>query len=324
MKHPDNEHNDNNNERDLFARLEADLAADFGSAVVDLDKARAARDTSADTGPAAPDSGSVESSDATADRSADSRTVRTPDGSADSRPDSVPDASGTGRPKLADSPAVSGPGYLERVRGAKRIPVVPVWLSSGKEFADASKWVGGHLWHTVWFHAFRSPLYVGKLALRTPAGAARAVSRVGRWTADAEGEPLRQAEARRENSEVYLKLSRQRDRRVRLRVGVTLISGLGMFGAGLFLAFGASPLTQAIAAALAVGTFGWLGAPADAPISSRAVVKTEVQKLTSDMVVKAMASIGVGQIATAVAKRAQRHHVRRADHPRGSRVAGGY
>jgi S-DNA-T family DNA segregation ATPase FtsK/SpoIIIE len=203
---------------------------------------------------------------------------------------------------LADSPVVSGPGYLERIKGAKRIPVLPVWLTSGKEFTDATRWVGGHVWHTVWFHAFRSPLYVGKLALRSPAGFARTVGRVMRWAVDAEGEPLRQAEARRENSEVYLKLSRQRDRRVRLRVLITMLSALGTFGAALYLAFGASPFTQAIAALLAVGTFGLLGAPADAPISSRAVIKTEVQKLTSDMVVKAMGSIGIGQITSAVAK----------------------
>jgi S-DNA-T family DNA segregation ATPase FtsK/SpoIIIE len=277
-------------ENELFNRLEADLTADSGGDVVDLGKARTARDASANPGTDRPDSGAPASDDPNADRSADSAS------------DPVPDASGTVKPVRADAPAVSGPGYLERIKGAKRIPVVPVWLTSGAEFTDATKWVGGHIWHTVWFHAFRSPLYVGRLTSRTPAGMSRALARVMRWTVDAEGEPLRQAEARRENSEVYLKLSRQRDRRVRLRVGVTLISGLGMLGAALFLAFGASPLTQAIAAALAIGWFGVLGAPADAPISSRAVVKTEVQKLTSDMVVKAMASIGIGQIASAVAK----------------------
>lgn len=40
----------------------------------------------------------------------------------------------------------------------------------------------------------------------------------------------------------------------------------------------------------------------DKPLSTRAVIKTEVQKLTGDIVVKAMASIGIGQIAMAVAK----------------------
>ncbi|MBN6545539.1 FtsK/SpoIIIE domain-containing protein, partial [Actinacidiphila bryophytorum] len=282
MKHPD----DSNNDKDLFARLEADLAADFGGDVVDLDKARTARTASADADTDRPDSADAASAGSHPDRSADLG----------------PDASDDAKPVLADSPAVSGPGYLDRIKGSKRIPVVPVWLTSRAEFTDASKWIGGHIWHTVWFHAFRSPLYVGKFALRTPAGFARTVARVLRWSIDAEGEPLRQAEARRENSELYLKLSRQRDRRVRLRVALTLISGLGSLGVALYLAFGASPLTQFLAAMLAVGTFGYLGAPADAPISSRAVVKTEVQKLTSDMVVKAMASIGIGQIANAVAK----------------------
>ncbi|WP_323137116.1 MULTISPECIES: FtsK/SpoIIIE domain-containing protein [unclassified Streptomyces] len=119
---------------------------------------------------------------------------------------------------------------------------------------------------------------------------------------DGEGEALRQYTATNEQVDEYLKLSRQRDRRVRLRMILTVLGSLLALGVGLYLVYGAEPMSQLIATTVAVLGFGLAGAPADAPLATRAVIKTEVQKLTSDIVIKAMASIGIGQIASAVAK----------------------
>ncbi|MGW5610193.1 FtsK/SpoIIIE domain-containing protein [Streptomyces sp. NPDC003753] len=283
MKHPDDDN-------ELFNRLEAEMATDPEGDVVDLDKARSARTEAADRAPdATPDSGP--------DRSADPKPPESADPSEEESDDSGP--------TLVDRPVLtqSGPGLIDRIRGSKRLDILPAWVKSGPEFAEAMRWLAGHVWHTVAFHAVRVPfLYVPKLIWRSPRGLANTLTRIGRWAVDAEGEPLRQAEARRENSELYLKLSRQRDRRVRLRALLTLLGALCTLGMALFLVFGAEPRTQVLAATLTVLTLGWLGAPADAPLATRAVIKAEVQKLTSDIVVKAMASIGIGQISSAVAK----------------------
>ncbi|MER6612689.1 FtsK/SpoIIIE domain-containing protein [Streptomyces xantholiticus] len=279
MNHPDDEN-------ELFNRLEAEMDTDSPGDVVDLDKARSARTESDDAGPDG-------SPDASADAQPTESDDRDPDGSDDSRPTLVDRA----------EPTPSGPGLIDRIKGSKRLDVIPVWMKSVAEFMDGVKWLAGHAGHTVAFHAVRVPfLYVPKLVWRSPRGLANGLGRVGRWAVDAEGEPLRQAEARRENSELYLKLSKQRDRRVRLRMLLTILGALFALGLGLFLVYGAQPMTQAIAATLGVLGLGVLGAPADAPLATRAVIKTEVQKLTSDIVVKAMASIGIGQIASAVAK----------------------
>ncbi|QCX79106.1 DNA translocase FtsK [Streptomyces sp. YIM 121038] len=287
MKHPDDDY-------ELFDRLEAELKAgprpDSDGAVVDLDKARSAR---------------TESPDRDGPQSADS----IPYGAADSRPTKSPDPepteSGEDRPALVDSrtPTVSGPGLLDRIKNSKRLDIIPPWMKSAEEFRDALGWLLGHAWHTVAYHAVRVPfLYLPKLTWRAPRGLFNALGRVGRWTRDAEGEALRQHAATHEQIDEYLKLSRQRDRRVRYRTMVTAICGPLALALALLLVFAASPMTQFIAAVLAIVGFGLAGAPADAPLASRAVVKTEVQKLTSDIVVKAMASIGIGQIASAVAK----------------------
>ncbi|MFD5860947.1 P-loop NTPase family protein [Streptomyces chartreusis] len=283
MKHPDDDNQ-------LFNRLEAEMAADPAGDVVDLDKARSARTDSTDrASDASPDSGP--------ERAADAKPTESADPSEGESDDSAP--------TLVDRPAPtqSGPGLIDRIRDSKRLDILPAWVKSGPEFADAMRWLAGHVWHTVAFHAVRVLfLYVPKLVWRSPRGLANTLGGIGRWAVDAEGEPLRQAEARRENSELYLKLSRQRDRRVRLRMLVTMLGAVAALVMGLFLVFGAEPMTQVIAAVVAALTLGWLGAPADAPLATRAVIKTEVQKLTSDIVIKAMASIGIGQIASAVAK----------------------
>ncbi|MFJ8010225.1 FtsK/SpoIIIE domain-containing protein [Streptomyces fagopyri] len=274
MNHPD--------DNELFKRLEAEMNPDPNGDVVDLDKARTAR---------------AESADAKLT------------GSGDSHPDALaepePSGSGDGSPTLVDRriPTESGPGLIDRLRNSKRLDVIPVWAKSGPEFKEAMGWLAGHVGHTLAFHTVRIPfLYLPKLVWRSPKGMLNTLGWVGRWAVDAEGEPLRQAEARRENTELYLKLSKQRDRRVRLRMVLTIFGAVFALATVLFLLFGAAPLTQFIAATVAVLGFGLAGAPADAPLATRAVVKTEVQKLTSDIVVKAMASIGIGQIASAVAK----------------------
>jgi S-DNA-T family DNA segregation ATPase FtsK/SpoIIIE len=177
-----------------------------------------------------------------------------------------------------------------------------VWLTSAKEFADAARWLAGHVGHTAAFHAVRTPVYGGRLAVRAPRGVLNTVAGMGRWAIDAEGEPLRAAAARRENTEEYLKLSRQRDRRVRLRVTVTFLALLVALIGALVLTYGVGTPVQLLALSLSLLVFGLLGAPADKPLSTRAVITTEVQRLTGDIVVKAMASIGIGQIASAVAK----------------------
>ncbi|MGR8009238.1 cell division protein FtsK [Streptomyces hypolithicus] len=272
-------HDDDN---ELFNRLEAEMDTDSSRQVVDLDKARSARAESADPKPdPSPDPSLSGSADPDADEWDDSR------------------------PTLVDRPAptVSGPGLLEQIKESKRLAIVPPWMKSAPEFRDAMRWFTGHLWHTARYHAVRTlTVYGPKLVLRAPRGILNFLARIGRWSVDAEGEPLRQAEARRENTELYLKLSKQRDRRVRLRMVVTALGALVALGTVLWLVYGASPLTQTVTAVLGVLGFGLLGAPADAPLSTRAVIKPEVQKLTGDMVVKAMASIGIGQITSAVAK----------------------
>ncbi|MEV0325101.1 cell division protein FtsK, partial [Micromonospora echinospora] len=151
----------------------------------------------------------------------------------------------------------------------------------------------------------RVPKYLGKLAWRAPVGAWRLLSGAARWLFDWEGEQLRQATARRDAAEDYLKLSRQRDRRVRWRgivatftLSVTLAGGVAMLWAPIW--------AQWMVPALLATLCGLFGQPADKPLLDTAVVVPRVARLTSDVVVRALAVLGVAGITQAIAKQGNR------------------
>ncbi|MEV0957368.1 cell division protein FtsK [Streptomyces sp. NPDC049951] len=258
-------------ESELFNRLEADMntptAPDSVGEVVDLDKARSAR---------------TESADPLADQSADSAPARFGDGSGD------PD-----QPVMVDGQAEVGPGFMGRIIGAKRRAIVPAWLRSTAELRTATRWAAGHYGHLAGYHALRSPYYAARLTFQAPVGAAKFVGGSMRWVSDREGEPVRLASVRREDAAEYLKLSRQRDGRVRLR---TLVAVLGVF-VGLGVALAIYVLAPGWLQALSVGALllalGSAGTQADAPVITRAVEMTKAPKLTSDIVLRALGALGI-------------------------------
>ncbi|WP_435057226.1 cell division protein FtsK [Streptomyces sp. bgisy060] len=259
MKHSDDEN-------ELFNRLETEMAAGEGGAeVVDLDKARAARDTTAPPAdPVDPD----------------------------------------GERVMVDPPrpVATGPGYLGRLAGAKRRDVLPVWLRSTSELRTAAGWVARHYTHTAGYHALRAPIYAARLALQSPAGAARFVGGAMRWVADREGEPVRAAAVRREDAAEYLRLSAQRDDRVKLRM---MVAALAVF-VGLVAALAIYVLAPGWVQALSVGTvvlaLGAAGRKADAPVVHRAVELPKASKLTSDIVLRALGALGIPAINQAQGK----------------------
>ncbi|WP_345653731.1 cell division protein FtsK [Streptomyces tremellae] len=291
-------------ENEMFRRLEADLTADYGPSpaaapapdagadsggeVVDLDKARSAR---------------AESADAPAHESADRSAPESADGTAPKSPDTS--GTGSGDPtarRMVDGPAMAGPDYLTRVKGAKRRAVWPAWVHSATEFATAARWAAGHYGHVAAYHSVRTPYYAGRLALQAPRGAAKFVGGTLRWAADREGEAVRLAAVRREDAGEYLSLSRQRDRRVRLRALVTAVATIVGLGAALAVYVMAPGWLEALSALAVVLLLGSAGTRADAPVVSRAVEVAKAPKLTSDIVLRALGALGIPAINQAQGK----------------------
>ncbi|MFI5661555.1 cell division protein FtsK [Streptomyces sp. NPDC051684] len=273
MKHPD--------ENELFNRLEAEMTADSdadsGGNVVDLDKARTARSES--TEPAA---------DSTPDPSPDSDDTESAD---------------SGTRVMVDRPTKeSGPGYLGRLMNARRREVIPIWLRSTTELKTATAWVGRHYLHSAGYHSLRAPVYALRLGLQAPTGTAKFVGSTLRWMADREADPVRRAVIEKEDAAMYLRLAHKRDARVRLRTLITVLSMFVGLGTALAMYVLAPTWLTAVSVSAVVMALGYNGRRADDPVIHRAVELPTTTKLTSDIVLRALGSLGIPPINQAQAK----------------------
>ncbi|WP_329089340.1 cell division protein FtsK [Streptosporangium sp. NBC_01469] len=222
--------------------------------------------------------------------------------------DSAAGAPGDGPVLEGEVVRVDRPGEVDRdwladleVKAKERRPIVPLWLRSRTEALSTLKWVGAHYAYVAGYQLTRTPKYAAKLAARSPRGAARFIGGAVRWTFDLEGEPVRRSAVEKADPEAYLKLSRQRDSRVRLRVWVAGIALVTLLLAAILITT-APTIAQWSALALALGLLGALGAPADRPLIDRTVIPTAREKLTSDVVIRALGALGNAAINQAIAK----------------------
>jgi S-DNA-T family DNA segregation ATPase FtsK/SpoIIIE len=249
-------------ERELFARLEKEIAADSPESASAPEGGESGTGRPAESAPAGPD------------ESADPTTVI-----------------------MVDRPGgPSDPGLMDRVLGSKRRPVIPAWARSWDEFKTAGKGVAAYAWHVAAYHAVRTPWYALRLTVQAPFGAAKFLGNSRRWVSDAEGEPLRQDAASREDVGDYLKLSRQRDRRVRWRALVSIVASFVGPTVAVALYVLAPTWLTVLATAVGVMMLGRLGQSADAPVLNRAVEIPKATKLTSDIVLRALGSLGIPAI----------------------------
>ncbi|MCA1654938.1 MAG: cell division protein FtsK [Pseudonocardiaceae bacterium] len=211
--------------------------------------------------------------------------------------DSPDGAEGAGSVVRVDGPDTERDvGYLERLRSEKRRPLLPAWATSPTEFGQAARWVAAHYAHASAYHLLRVPKYAALLAARAPAGGWRVTSAVGRWVLDLEGVTVRWAVVRREDPEMYLKLSRQRDLRVRSRSGMAALVAAVVISAAVVGWLLTPPWVHALAVVVLVAGLGMVGRAPDARLLGTAVIATKRQKLTSVVVVRALMALGIGQI----------------------------
>lgn len=187
------------------------------------------------------------------------------------------------------------------VTGIKRRPILPAWAKSMTEAEAQAKNLGARWGHTAAYHAIRTPWYALQLGALAPRGAARCIAGTWRWATDAEGSPVRSAAVRREDASEYMTLSRQRNDRVKLRMWITAVTcAFGVTTAAVLYVL--APGWLAAIGSLAVLVLGRLGQPADHPVIGPAVVVPKAQKLSSEIVLRALASIGISGINQAISK----------------------
>ena len=146
------------------------------------------------------------------------------------------------------------------------------------------------------------PLYCGRLAARSPRGLGRTVVAVLRWTIDADSAGLRRDSNWRGEPRDYMALMRARKETVQTRLATLGLVLLLLAVAAVLLLYVAPGWLLFVAVAGTVGLLGHAGRRQDRPLIGPAVVTQDAPRLTADVVVRALGSLGLAGINQAVAK----------------------
>lgn len=207
-----------------------------------------------------------------------------------------------------DGPVLGGPvdppdeSHGFRPRRTRR-PIVPAWLRGRKNLLETVRWVLNQAVYVVAFHGLRLPKYSGKVVVYAPVGALRVLGRLVRWAAAEEGNySLRQSAASRDDPATWLKLDMQRQQESRWRwflVAIATVIAVPTFA----FAWNVVPaLAWWLAAAVGIVLLAMAGRPEDRPITDRVLEGRTYRKLTAELVRRALLSVQLGAINSAVAK----------------------
>jgi S-DNA-T family DNA segregation ATPase FtsK/SpoIIIE len=195
-------------------------------------------------------------------------------------------------------------GGLPWEQPARRKPVLPHWLTDPAARGHAARWARGHVAHHAAFHGVRLPAYAGRVLVCAPRGLLLAGWHGWRWLFDRHDAGthhlLVDAAARRSHKE-YATAARIRKDRVRMR-GVTLVLAAVLAAIAAVAVRLAWPPGLWVLAATAVAGLAWLGRPRNRPIIGHATVAAEAGKVTPDLVVRALGSLGLASISQHLAR----------------------
>jgi S-DNA-T family DNA segregation ATPase FtsK/SpoIIIE len=176
-----------------------------------------------------------------------------------------------------------------------RHPVIPPWLRHSDQRASAARWAAVHVAHTAAFHAVRSPRYAVRTALHSPRGLLRVTYHAWHWTFDREAHDLRVGAVLANDPKAYASLARIRNDRVKRRLAALGLAAL-VLGIAAGLAVVAFPSARWPLLGLAVAVLGWLGRPAGKPFVQPAVVSARAERLTPDIIIRALGSLSLSGI----------------------------
>lgn len=176
-------------------------------------------------------------------------------------------------------------------------PILPPWVRSRQALADALAWSVRHHAHVLAFHGLRLPLYWLRLSAGSPVGLGRVIRQAYRWSTDSDGAAVRSSlTATGTDAADFVRLTQQRREMVRARL---LLAGVVI--SGFTLAGWTLATTATVPALVAVGVvlsavLGLAGRSPDRPVTSRAVDSEAIPKLTVDLILTALGSLGIGEL----------------------------
>jgi S-DNA-T family DNA segregation ATPase FtsK/SpoIIIE len=206
---------------------------------------------------------------------------------------------------VIEQPALGAPvdPTDEPRRSRRRRPILPNSLRSRNDAIAGLRWMLNQAGYTVAFHGVRLPKYAGKTAVYAPVGTVRTLGRLLRWASAEDGNyALRQAAATRDDPTTWLRLDLQRQRQARWRWTLLAVASVA---AVVGIAVGSTVLPMPVvwlAGVVAVLLLARVGRPGDKPITDRVTDAKAYRKLTAELVRRALMSVQIGAINSAVAK----------------------
>jgi S-DNA-T family DNA segregation ATPase FtsK/SpoIIIE len=176
-------------------------------------------------------------------------------------------------------------------------PILPTWASNRSQRRQAAQWAARHAAHTAAYHGIRLPLYGAKLGSYAPLGLYRSMVGTGKWIFDWEARPLRKNAIATLNASEYEKLRQQYKDERNVKAGMVGIGLAGLAAGGMWLGVDDSSVMQLGIGALGTLGFGAIGRPRDHRVIESAALPISAQRLTPDVITKALGSIGIGGIA---------------------------
>ncbi len=197
-------------------------------------------------------------------------------------------------------PAVIQGTVAGRLARARRHPVVPVWIRDEVTRKAAARYAARHVVHLAAFHGARSPKYLVRTMAWSPRGAWRTCGRLAAWALDAEAEELRTHAVVSRDFQAYHRLADRRDARVRARVAILGGGTAAAAGTLAAVALLAQARVLAVTVAALVGLLGYAGRPYGRVFLDTAVTAPHSERLTQDMVTRALGALGIPEIRAAL------------------------
>lgn len=220
------------------------------------------------------------------------------------RPAPEPDSADeeTDTPVSADPHPTTDPAPLPWAVPDQRKPVVPEWVKDSAERSAAWRWAWRWTGHATAFHTVRVPKYAARAGVYVPRGAVRALVRWFRWILDWDAHSLRLDLIQKREASAYHVAARHRDDRVKNRaIGSVAAAAGSLIGAYIAARLWAPSLELLLAAG--AGALVWNGRPVGKPfLIDYTVTPTSVARLTTDVVARALGSIGIADLRKAVDK----------------------
>jgi S-DNA-T family DNA segregation ATPase FtsK/SpoIIIE len=181
---------------------------------------------------------------------------------------------------------------------AQHRPVVPGWLHDRQSRRHAARWASRHVAHHAAFHAVRLPKYLARALLCAPRGLVLTAYRRWLWICDRDEtgtHELRIDAAARRDHKAYPTLARIRKDRVRTRLTGTAAAATAVTILAVLVRL-AWPPGLWVLAGLAFAMLAWLGRPQDTPLIDHAVISPAAERITPDVIVRALGALGLSGI----------------------------